>query len=493
MTSTTENRHLRLIVLLLAMGVGLLIPFKILSLGYLPMDDALRHAAKAVSGKVWSDILVLNPAYAGDEHPGWHAILGGVYKVTGCSTDALVSLAVAGLFCALWLAFLAGQRRPDAVLYAILICIFFTGAYVRWLFGRPFILMDVCIVVLLRMWGQELKHAASCICSTCTAPISKTKLGITFGVFAVSAWIHESWYLYVLLLGAFFLVGRLRDFAWLLICWIFGTLAGALLTGHPFEYLWETFHLVWGAIFPDKVLQRMTTIEFQPSSGDASLVIVVGLMLLWRKARGAWRSSAIYNPTFALAVVGWVLGLRVCRFWADWGYIALTVWVIAEITEALEDTNWEMGRIRSVGIAGLAGLSILFTTTQDSGSRWTNSLNTTYLTQDNPAYQSWLPGTNGIIYSADMRVFYNTFYKNPNAPWKYVLGFEPTIMDRTNLTVLRDIQVSFGSDQAYTPWVKKMHPEDRLVILDGPGGKPNIPVLQWNYITNGIWIGKTKL
>lgn len=490
MNHSIPERYLKLAVLLIAIGIGLLIPIKIISLGYLPLDDALRHAAKAVSGKAWSDVLVLNPSYLGDEHPGWHAILSGIYKVTGCSTDGLVSISIAGLFCVFWLSLLVGQRRPDAVLYALLICVFFTGAYVRWMFGRPFILMDACIVVLLRLWGQELLHAASCICPSCTIPISKTKIGITFGIFAVSAWVHESWYLYALLIGVFLLVGRVRDFAYLSLCWVGGTLLGATLTGHPFSYLWETFHLVWGAIFPEKVMQRMATIEFQPSTGDATLVIIVGIMLLWRKARGAWRNSAIYNPTFALAVIGWVLGLKVCRFWADWGYIALAVWLITEITEALESSNWELGRVRAVGTAGLAGLSIIFITTQDSGSRWTNALNTTYITQDNPAYQEWLPGTNGIIYSSDMRVFYNTFYKNPTAPWRYVLGFEPTIMAKDDLVTLRDIQLSFGSDQAYTPWVNKMRPEDRLVILDGPGGKPNITNLKWNYITNGIWIGK---
>ena len=31
----------------------LVIPLKIIGYGYLPSDDALRHAAKAVSGKTW--------------------------------------------------------------------------------------------------------------------------------------------------------------------------------------------------------------------------------------------------------------------------------------------------------------------------------------------------------------------------------------------------------------------------------------------------------
>src|SRR5580658_5918657 len=56
--------------------VLLAIPFKIIGLGYLPSDDALRHAAKAVSGKPWQEILVLNPAaYHIDPNWGWHWFL----------------------------------------------------------------------------------------------------------------------------------------------------------------------------------------------------------------------------------------------------------------------------------------------------------------------------------------------------------------------------------------------------------------------------------
>jgi hypothetical protein len=41
-----------------------LIPLRILGRGFLPPDDALRHAAKAVSGREWSEILVLRPGVA---------------------------------------------------------------------------------------------------------------------------------------------------------------------------------------------------------------------------------------------------------------------------------------------------------------------------------------------------------------------------------------------------------------------------------------------
>ncbi|MFO7821544.1 MAG: hypothetical protein R6V56_05765, partial [Lentisphaeria bacterium] len=49
------------LAVILCVTMMVLIPFKIISYGYLPSDDALRHCAKAVSGKSWSEILVLNP------------------------------------------------------------------------------------------------------------------------------------------------------------------------------------------------------------------------------------------------------------------------------------------------------------------------------------------------------------------------------------------------------------------------------------------------
>src|ERR1039457_6620285 len=57
----------------------LFIPLKVISYGYLPGDDALRHAAKAVSGKSWQEILVLGPAFHFAPIWGWHWLLGKIH------------------------------------------------------------------------------------------------------------------------------------------------------------------------------------------------------------------------------------------------------------------------------------------------------------------------------------------------------------------------------------------------------------------------------
>ena len=92
-----------------------------------------------------------------------------------------------------------------------------------------------------------------------------------------------------------------------------------------------------------------------------------------------------------------------------------------------------------------------------------------------------------------MRVFNETFFKNPNAPWRYVLGFEPALMLPEDRAVLRKVQWNFGDVRAYEDWVKKMRPEDRLVVraswLHTPG-QPNIPELEWRYAVTDLWIGR---
>ena len=53
------------------------------------------------------------------------------------------------------------------------------------------------------------------------------------------------------------------------------------------------------------------------------------------------------------------------------------------------------------------------------------NLTWTYLTQDNPDLNGWLPDQGGIFYTADMTLFFQTFFKNPQANWRYSVGFEP--------------------------------------------------------------------
>jgi hypothetical protein len=91
-----------LLVPAIALLMVLLLPLKIIAYGYLPPDDALADAAKAISGKSWPDILVFRSDYAIDNHIGWHGLLRQVYLGTKCGDDSLMLFSTVALG-ALWL------------------------------------------------------------------------------------------------------------------------------------------------------------------------------------------------------------------------------------------------------------------------------------------------------------------------------------------------------------------------------------------------------
>src|SRR5271169_872258 len=99
------RRYVPLAVWAIVILVILVIPLKIIEYGFLPGDDALRHAAKAVSGKPWPDILVLGPAFKIDTNFGWHLLLRQIYLWNKCAppdeardTEKLVLFSIVALF-----------------------------------------------------------------------------------------------------------------------------------------------------------------------------------------------------------------------------------------------------------------------------------------------------------------------------------------------------------------------------------------------------------
>jgi hypothetical protein len=89
-----------------------------------------------------------------------------------------------------------------------------------------------------------------------------------------------------------------------------------------------------------------------------------------------------------------------------------------------------------------------------------------------------------------MTIFYQTFFKNPNAEWRYITGFEPALMPDEDFKVFHNIMWNLGDPKAYEPWVEKMRPQDRLVIRGGRGSLPGSSQLEWEYGVSGIWIGR---
>src|ERR1039458_5561160 len=113
------RRYVPLAVWAIVILVVLAIPLKIIGYGYLPADDALRHAAKAVSGKPWPDILVMGPAFKIDHNFGWHFLLRQIFLWSKCSTEGLVLFSVVALFTLVSWSALPWLKRPEAWLIAL--------------------------------------------------------------------------------------------------------------------------------------------------------------------------------------------------------------------------------------------------------------------------------------------------------------------------------------------------------------------------------------
>jgi hypothetical protein len=466
-----------LAVWIVVVSAIILIPLKIIGYDFLPMDDALRHAAKTISGKSWQQILVMRDDFPIDPSPGWQKILEWVYDLHGGDAESLVIFSVVSLMFLVMFCGAPWFRRPEAWLAALCVAaVFIPACTTRFARGRPYLLTDAVVITILLLWSLPAKN--------------RQPFAILFTplLVAASAWIHGSWYMLVLPGVAILLAGWCRDALAYGVCWIGGSILGSALTGHPIGFLIQSVRHMFG-VFGDYVVNRQLEPELHPSDGSVQAIFAVVFLLLWRAVSTGWDRRAVANPIFAMMAIGWVLGLKMQRFWWDYGTPAFIIWVAMEFQEHLEkhlDFDSAKRLFATVGIAAAVYMGF----TSDLQSRWTQNQTTGFLTQDDQSLSGWLPDPGGIIYNSDMDVFFDTFYKNPTADWKYILGFESGWMRPEDLTVLRNYQLKYGDASALEPWVKKMRPQDRMIIHAPGTSRPNLPELQWNYAVTELWIGR---
>ncbi|MGH7942836.1 MAG: hypothetical protein ACREFR_17390, partial [Limisphaerales bacterium] len=373
---------------------------------------------------------------------------------------------------AIWL------RRPEAWLISLVASMILAYIPLRLTLGRPYLITVAAIISILYLWRIRAG-----------APPRKWDLLIMAVLAACSTFFHGAWYLWVLPLVAFFLAGR---FFWCFAlggCWIVGVVVGSALTGHPLEYPMQAVRLASLAIGAH-FTQRTMVSELQPFSGDTLTVLAfVGLLL----ARMLAKTSSIplwRDPAFWLAAMCWVLGFRVARFWLDWGWPALMVLAAFDL-QLLMETRLARDSFKRLGLVCCIGLAAYLCVTSDFGSRWSSTLTDKYLDATDPKLKGWMPDKGGIFYTADMSLFYQTFYKNPDGDWRYMLGFEPTWMPKKDFDIYQRIVWNFNDGQAYKPWVDQMTRADRLVVRAGGGaGPPDIGGLKWKHAVGGIWIGR---
>ena len=473
------KRYVPLAVWIVVIFTIIVIPLKIVGYGFLPMDDALRHAAKAVSGKSWQQILVMRDDFQIDPSPGWQAILQWLHNWQNCSAETLVVVSAVALMLLVMLSALPWLRRPEAWLAALFAAaIFVPACTTRFARGRPYLLTDAVLIAILFLWSRRESDRPR-----------RLALIVTPLLVAASAWIHGSWYLLCLPGAAILFAGYWRSAFWYGGCWLAGSFLGCALTGHPWEFLFQSVRHMFG-VFGDFVVIHQLEPEMYPSDGEIAAVLAVVVLLLCRKMFLGWNPRAVLNPVFMMMVLGWLLGLKMRRFWWDFGTPAFMIWVALELQEHFENNlSFDSARRLLVTLGIAAGVFLGFTSDRDS--RWTANLTTEYLTPETPGIAGWLPEPGGIIYNSDMDVFFQVFFKNPTADWRYILGFESGLMRPDDLETLRKIQWNRGAAfEAYEPWVKQMRPADRMILRASGGNPPGIPELEWHYAASGLWIGR---
>jgi hypothetical protein len=453
-----------------------LVPFRIVGLGFVPGDDVLRHTAKAVSGREWSEVLVLRPDVTMDSHPGWHALLGLLHRATGADADALVLFSIVALYLALLLPAAFVLRRPEA--WALALAAY--GALEptvpsRFATGRPYLLSMSALVVLCLLASRPSRDHGRWR----TLLLVSAMLGIVI-------WMHPSWHLFLLPVFACLLARR-----WSLALGLGGALAlgvalAGTLHGDPLEFVDQSVRhtvLAFGTPAPPGTL----AMEFNPGGGAAVVLLGVLLFLVWRFARGRWRDGVVDNPVFLLAATGWLLGWAVVRFWSDWGTPALLVWLALELQE-VEEERLPVLSAKRVGVAFVTGLAaLLILSANMRGHRFVAS-ERPFLSLTSPTIGSALPDPGGILYTDDMRIFYELFHDRPDGQWRYILGYEPALMPPDDLATFRKI-VAARTPASFAPWVRKMKPEDRLII-QSTQGRPQIPGLAWTQVSATVWSGR---
>ena len=463
----------QLAVRLLAIAVVLLIVVQILAQGYMPVDDALRHAGKGVSGRPWGEILVARPGLV-DFSPGWHAFLGAVHRLTGANAHTLVWIEVVTGFMLISLPPLLLMRRPEAWLLAMTIGgVLAQQLVTRWVIGRP-LLVSMAILVFMCLRWRRLD----------TERLSRPAWIAAALLVAAATWIHGSWYLWALPVAACVLARQFRVAIRFALASVAGVVFGALLTGHPVDFLWQNIalglNLGGGAI--SAWVYEMQAYPFVPM-----LLIAVAAMVVIRKV---WldtpAATLARDPVFVLGAMACLLGFRSARFWMDWGMPAFVVFIALEIEALLIARTAE--RQRLLIAAGIALASFL-TWTGNVNQRWVPRLERAFATivMTRPAA---LPDSGGVLYTDDRRVFYEIFYLQPQAPWRYTLGFAPELMPPEDYAVYVNRQ-STGTIESLEPWARKMKPEDRLLIRD-PRGIALWNWMEWEQVEGGFYSGRRK-
>ena len=209
-----------------------------------------------MSGKPWSEILVLNDVYKIDHEFGWNLLLEKIHAAFNADAEALVIFSVVSLFVLVGLAALPWLRYPETWLATLTLAMITALVPFRFLLGRPYLITLAALVSLLLLWRRFG-----------SAPPKWWMAALMTGLVAMSVYFHGTWYLWALPGAAFFLAGQFRWGFTLGGCVVAGIFIGSALTGHPLAYPLQAFKLALLCVGAHDTTRTLAT-ELQPDSGD---------------------------------------------------------------------------------------------------------------------------------------------------------------------------------------------------------------------------------
>lgn len=473
----------------LFVGVSLLlIPLLLWGLGLYPADDALRHIGIAVSGKSWEDVLLFRSGFDGSiyTHPAWEGGLRLLVKM-GVESDLLILISIFSPWAFLGVVLLLVTKKPETILVVLLaILLAGEGQIGRLFLGRPFALAAGCTVLLFWLTTDRFDKLSS----------------IKYFIFSVSILtvqylFHPSYYLSLLPIGCIFIffviAKKYIKAASIVAAFPVALVIAALLSGNFWAFISNNFLQAYWAFVEDDFSGALVG-EFLPWSTPS----VIGIAVIFQFAYHFIYKNSVLRPEILITFIGFILGQKVSRFWADWGLMGYIFWLIRDFEILIERYSLNYSGVRRVCIVAMlsGAFLIIYTTVMHRTFDKNASEDLIGSAVAMAEYSEWLPEDGGIIYSPDMRAFYTLLYTYPNENWKYTTGFERALMEDSNRKVLSDWYQA-NIVEAFIPWYEKLTPADRLIF----GGRPEALLsleeepysrVEWKSFGKYFWVGKLK-
>lgn len=481
---TKLQKFEKIAAVLIIIATFIYIPLAIMHKGYMPLDDCNRDVAFSVTDKEWADVIVLEPGFNTDHNAGWHQILRFLNKRLNISKEGLIAFCVVSLFFILNVS--GALTVPNSGAWLITLLIVFIAEptmFGRMTSGRPFLVSCVSTLLVLRLWFIEPDKSL-------TAAETFVKYFLTLVLLSLGVWIHGSWYVFLILPGAMLIAGRLGNAFSLTVLILAATAIGSFMTGHFNEFLNYHFVATYN-IYSEKVYNWQLVTENGEGNPGWFWIIPTAFLIMFLVSRKKIKlSSLASDPLFILILLTWLPAIKVIRFWADWGRVAMMFWLCYRLSDVIEDmTLVKKTAVRWLLFVCLIASTVLIITRYPWSQEKERAKYSVDFTKSE--FAPWAPGKNGTIYNDNMFHFYYLFYNEPKADYRFALGFESATMAKENREIFRNITYTGYHFTAYKPWVETLGDEDR--IFTSYDISREYPQLDWIRAAQNLWIGKKQV